>query len=176
MKKENTTGGKIRIEVYILAVLLLIGAAVAVFFVVKLNNDRKQEDISVQRGNESVDQDVDSIDAAIEKASAVIKSREDNHDVSVESMVREKVGMDNKYDIVQFSVNVQEGSGWVEFWYRETGKGDLAEAFGGNEPPICSDFSENQKVIEAFRDDLCYSEGADDPVTFFEYFKEAPQE
>ena len=64
MKKENTTGGKIRIEVYILAVLLLIGAAVAVFFVVKLNNDRKQEDISIQRGNESVDQDIDGIDAA----------------------------------------------------------------------------------------------------------------
>ena len=58
MKKENTTGGKIRIKVYILAVMLLIAAATAVYFVTKSNNDRNQPGISLGWFSE----DEDSID------------------------------------------------------------------------------------------------------------------
>ncbi|MBS7346510.1 MAG: hypothetical protein KIG14_02235 [Candidatus Sacchiramonaceae bacterium] len=184
MKKENTTGGKIRIEVYILAVLLLIAAATAVYFVTKSNNDRNQSDISVENRSENTDtsadgagQELDGMETAIEKASAEIKARDDSPEgLLIQSIAREKVGLDNKYDIAQFNLSSENGGGWVEFWYREAGKGDLVEAFGGHEPPMCSSFKDNKKVIEAFQDDFCYSEEIEDATTFLEYFKETPQE
>ncbi len=182
MKKENSTGNKTQIGIYILAAVLLIAAACTVYFVVKSNNDRDQADVPIEGTSEDeaiagdAAQLEESLERAIEKASAVIKAREENsEDVAVEYVVREKVGRENKYDIVQFNVNYGI-SGWVEFWYRETGEEELLEAFGGHEAPICGNFNGNQKLIEAFQDDFCYSNEAEDTTSFYEYFKETGQE